>query len=93
MNEALQKVKEFILFDEGSNFDEKLVLLRLMQDMVDEKIRTNGDLFIILLRLKYKSPQSFPESWRKLIAVPDELSMESGTNIENTGNKMENFPF
>lgn len=72
---AIKKVMDFIGYDEELDFEEKLVLTRILNELDYSNGNVTDSLYVILLRLKYGSKQDMPKRWQGLIQVPREVDM------------------
>jgi len=73
-----EKVKNFILHDCNLGFEQKLSMLRMIDDIRGDIDRGKDNLDTILLRLRYGVKQKVPHEWTDCIGIPSEEVMAAG---------------
>jgi len=73
-----KKVKNFILQDHNLGFEQKLSMLRMIDDIRYNVDRSKDNLDTILLRLRYGVKQKVPHEWTDGIGIPSEKVMAAG---------------
>jgi hypothetical protein len=75
---VIKKVRNFILEDHNLGFEEKLSMLRMIDDIRGDIDRGKDNLDTILLRLRYGVKQKVPHEWTDCIGIPSEEVMAAG---------------
>jgi len=76
--QALKKIRKFIEQSSDLDFNQRLAMLRIIQDVEGGVNRQKDNLDTILLRLRYGVKQSVPYEWARVISVPGEVDMMCG---------------
>ena len=81
--EAIEKIIEFINFENQIDFDSKIIFLRMLNEIRQNKdYEPQQNLDIVLLKLRYKVKQRLPKRWSSLDKIPTEIEM-SKELVEN----------
>jgi len=76
--QALKKIRKYISIEAELGFDQRVLLLRAVDDVKLNINREKDNLDTILLRLRYGVNQRVPYAWTQFIEVPSEEKMAGG---------------